>query len=302
MVESNSHPLLSVVVCTYNRSLWLRNCLNSLERPCADAGLVEVVIVDNNSSDDTRMVAESFTSRLLNYRYVFEPSQGLAYARNRGYKEARGEYVGYVDDDARVQSDWVNEVVKFIADHPKVVGVGGPYRAYSTIPIPEWFPKEYGCYGLGDEIRVIRESESISGTNMIFRKIALEELGGFNPRLGMTGDKMSYGEETHLIRRMKMKGMDIFYCPAIVVEHAVLPHKFSLWWLLKSNFSNGKDWVSAFEYRSSAMAYFPVLMRGLFGAMAKFFSCNERYFKARIYRSTATLSWQIGVFTRLMGF
>ena len=293
-------PILSVIVCTYNRSFWMRNCLESLVEQCRDESRVEVLIVDNNSTDDTRTVAEEYTARLPNFRYLLEQVQGLSHGRNRGYREARGELVAYIDDDARAHPDWVISIIRFFEIHPQVTGVGGPYNAFSTVSIPDWFPSEYGRRSLGSETRAIRDNEWISGTNMIFRKQALEEIGGFDTGLGMAGNKISYGEETNLVRRMRANGMQIYYCPTIVVDHVIMPYKLSLRWLLQSNYSNGKDGVKTFEYKGNAITYLPALIRGLLLVPVKFFTCNERYFKTRIYRSVSQLYWQLGFFVKLL--
>lgn len=293
-------PVLSVVVCTYNRSFWLRNCLNSLEKPCADGSMAEVLIVDNNSSDDTREVATEYTLRLPNFRYVFETAQGLSHARNRGYKEAQGEYVAYIDDDAQAHADWVTVIIRFFEVTPQASGVGGPHEGFSTVEIPPWFPKEMTCRSLGNETREIRDGEWISGTNMVFRKTALEEMGGFNTEIGMTGDKVSYGEETNLVIRMRERGMQIYYCADMVVDHAVLPHKISLWWLLKSRFANGYDGINTFGRRFNVITYLPYLMRQLVIAMISLVCSREPYFKARIYQSFRRLFWDLGYFVRLM--
>ena len=292
--------MLSVIVCTYNRSFWMRNCLESLVSQCRDESRIEVLIVDNNSTDDTRNAAEEYTSRLPNFRYVLEQAQGLSHGRNRGYREARGELVAYIDDDARAHDDWIESIIQFFETHTQVTGVGGPYNAFSTVPIPDWFPREYGRRSLGNDTRAIRDDEWISGTNMIFRKQALEEIGGFDTGLGMAGNKISYGEETNLVRRMRAKGMQINYCPTIVVDHVIMPYKLSLRWLLKSNYSSGKDGVKTFEYKGNAITYLPALIRGLLLALVRFFTCNEKYFKTRIYRSASQLYWQLGFFVKLL--
>ena len=293
-------PKLSIIVCTYNRSFWLRNCLRSLEQSCADGSEVEVLIVDNNSSDDTKTVAAEYMARLRNFRYVLETAQGLSHARNRGFTEARGKYVAYIDDDAQAHADWVPAIIRFFETTPQASGVGGPYEGFSTIEIPPWFPKEMTCRSLGNETREIRDGEWINGTNMVFRKTALEQVGGFDTGLGMVGDKVSYGEETNLVLRMKALGMLVYYCADMVVDHAVLPYKISLWWLLKSRFANGYDGVKTFGRRFNVITFLPYLMRQLAIAVACLAVSREPYFKARIYQSFSRLFWHLGYFVRLM--
>lgn len=293
-------PMLTIVVCTYNRSDWLLGCLSSLESQCNDE-LVEVLVVDNNSTDATASVTHKFTDRLPNFKYIFEGTQGLSRARNRGFKEASGKYVAYIDDDARADLGWKEEIINFFETHSDAVGVGGQHRAFSSVPIPKWFPKEFGSRSLGDETRMLQKDEWISGLNMAFMKSALIEVGGFDTSIGMTGEKVSYGEETQLILRMLRRGMKVYYCAEMQVEHAILPHKLKLRWLLRSRFANGYDGVSTFNYLGTATSYLPKLADSLMRALMLFVRSKERYLKTRIYRSMARLCWDLGFFVKLMG-
>lgn len=294
-------PKLSVIVCTYNRSSWLRRCLASLEPQCSDGGVVEVLIVDNNSPDDTRKVAEEYTSRMQHFRYIYEKAQGLSHARNRGYRESRGQFVAYLDDDAKAHADWVASIIQFFETLPEASGVGGPYKSFSPVPPPLWFPKEYGCWSLGAKTRKLKENEYVNGANMAFTKQALIALGGFDTTIGMTGSKVSYGEETNLTMRMRECGRSVYYCPKMVVDHAILPYKQHLGWLLKSSFANGYDGVTTLNYQGGARAYLGVLIRQTLVAGRQFLFSKERYVRTRLYRSLGPLLWHIGFFIRLIG-
>lgn len=301
MTVINSAPVLSVVVCTYNRADLLSGCLESLAGQTVDKHVYEVIVVNNNSTDTTQEIAESFTRREQNFRVVVEASQGLSKARNRGFKEARGQFVAYIDDDAKANPDWVRATAHFFEIHPEASGAGGPYKAFSPVPIPEWFPEEYGSKSLGNETRLLQKGESISGTNMAFRKSALIEVGGFDAALGMTGDKVSYGEEAQLTRKMLERGMEIFYCTEMCVDHAILPYKLSLRWLLRSSFANGYDCVAAFNYPGSARTFLPSLVRSAKYALHSFLFSREKHLKARLYRSGGQLMWHLGFFVKLTG-
>jgi hypothetical protein len=149
---------------------------------------------------------------------------------------------------------------------------------------------------------LLQKGEWINGTNMAFKKNALLEVGGFDTSIGMSGTKMSYGEETHLILKMLGHGMRIYYCAEMCVEHAILPYKLKLHWLLRSNFSNGYDGVVTFGYKGNARAFLPSLMRSLMNALTMLVFCKERHLKTRIYRSMGPLFWNFGFFARLIGW
>ncbi|OGB33307.1 MAG: hypothetical protein A3F78_16565 [Burkholderiales bacterium RIFCSPLOWO2_12_FULL_61_40] len=291
-------PLLTIVVCTYNRADLLKICLDSLVAQELDQDF-EVIVVDNNSSDYTAEVVLAFTQKSNYFRYIFEPQQGLSYARNRGAAEAGADLVAYIDDDARAWPDWAQSIVAFFEQHSKVAAVGGPYLSYCTAAIPDWFPREYGTWSLGSKSRALGEGEWINGTNMIYRRDVLSMMGAFDTSIGMRGEELSYGEETHLLRRMKSAGHLIYYHPDIVVEHAILPHKLSLGWLLQSCYANGYDGVQTLGYQGRWMLYLSKMPLHMGLALFRFIFTCEPFMRARIYRALGPLLWRLGFLARL---
>lgn len=307
MGAAHSEPVaggvrISVVVCTFNRSSLLRECLAGLAAQAGPATQSEVLVVDNNSADDTAEVAQSYCRRYPWFRSFGERQQGLAYARNRGWAEARGEYVAFIDDDARPCADWLRAIGRFADSHPQVEAFGGPYHAFTQTPMPEWFPRDYGCWDLGPEVRTLANSEYLNGTNMVFRRSLLQAMGGFDATLGMRGGELAYGEETELMMRMHRQGMPIYYVPAIQVEHAVLDYKMRLGWLLKSAYRNGRSGprLHGGRGRDNVLRYSVSLAYGLVRALCALLSNRERHAKARIYRSLGPLMWQVGYFVGLV--
>jgi len=104
--------MISVIVCTYNRASYLQKTLTSFfEQTCLGAVDHELLVIDNNSSDDTPQVVEEFKAR-PGARYIFERRQGLCCARNRGVAESRGEIVAFLDDDVIVDKNWLASLRK----------------------------------------------------------------------------------------------------------------------------------------------------------------------------------------------
>jgi glucosyl-dolichyl phosphate glucuronosyltransferase len=241
MVFIMVEKIVSVVVCTYNRLDLLKKCLDSLVEQSVNKKNFEVLVIDNNSTDNTKKLTKKYVKKHNNFNYFLEKNQGLSYARNRGYKEAKGKYVAYIDDDAIADKKWVEEIILFTKRKSKINVFGGPYYRYSINKFPNWFPKNYGIHTLGNKEKIINISnEFISGSNMIFKKKILEKLNGFNINLGMKGSSIGYGEETNILFRLNKVNEKIFYVPKIKVKHLVADYKMSLIWLLKSNFGIGR--------------------------------------------------------------
>jgi len=240
-MDEIGQPLISVVVCTYNRSDLLHGCLESLIDQTLDKGLFEVIVVNNNSTDKTQSIAEEFAINEPNFKVVMEPNQGLSHARNRGWVEANGEYVGFIDDDCRVPIQWLS-IAKEIIDRENPDVFGGPYFAFYNSPKPAWFKDSYGSHVQGDEARALAYDEYLDGANIFFRLFLLQDLGGFDTQLGMSGNKIAYGEETALMKLIHAERPDklIYYDPRLYVYHLVQAQKMNLFWIMRSRFSGGR--------------------------------------------------------------
>lgn len=107
----------TVAVCTWNRAALLPGALERLARVRPPPGAWEVLVVDNNSTDDTESVLEAFAGRLP-LRRAFEPEQGLSHARNTAVRLARGDYIVWTDDDALVDADWLTAYGRAVEQHP----------------------------------------------------------------------------------------------------------------------------------------------------------------------------------------
>ena len=246
--ESSFSPLISVVVCTYNRAKLLAGVLKTLCEQGLGASDYEVIVVDNNSNDDTPMTVERFCSQYANIQYYFEPHQGLSQARNLGWQEANGEYVAYIDDDCLASRRWL-EVAKDIITARTPLAFGGPYFAYSNSPKPRWFKDSYGSHVQGTTARWLSENEYLDGGNFFVRRELLESLGGFDINFGMSGGRIGYGEETALLRKIRTtrQGELIYYDPRLYVHHLVAARKMNLRWIMRQRFITGRDCHRVFE-------------------------------------------------------
>lgn len=289
-------PKISVIVCTYNRSEFLPGCLQSLVEQALESDFFEVIIVNNNSTDNTIEIASHFTSKYNNIRMIEELNQGLSHARNRGWQEAKGEYVAYIDDDALASSDWLYHIKSFIDRQPTVLAFGGPYTSYSLVSAPDWFPADYGSHSLGEEERpIVVGSEWISGTNMIFKKKLFYDIGGFNENLGMTGSNISYGEEINFFIKLNNRKIIIYYVPTIVVKHLIAEYKMKLSWLLLSAYKVGRCYNMTFYSERSFINCISNVIACLLVGINKYLNFEEKHFKHKIYVSFNQLFIEFGV-------
>lgn len=239
-------PKISVVICTFNRADLLVSALESVCVQTISAFVYEVIIVDNNSTDNTNIIVGDFCRQHINIRYYREPQQGLSYARNRGWREARGQYVAFLDDDARASPDWLETAFDcFCRVRPEPLAIGGKILPAYDTPKPKWFHDDLEVRSFGEDPRFLRTGESFSGSNVVFRRDVLEDYGGFDVTVGVKGPYLSVGEETALFARIWQDKPDacFYYSPSMVVYHSVPEYKMTVWYSLKRSFVTGQAWM-----------------------------------------------------------
>ena len=197
-------PRVSVVVCTYNGARTIRDCFEGLERLAYPD--YEVIVVDDGSTDSTAAIAREYDCRLIQTE-----NRGLASARNTGLKEATGEIIAYIDDDAYPDPHWLTYLAAtFLSTSHSAVG--GPNIAPpGDGPIAECVARAPG--GPVHVLLSDREAEHIPGCNMVFRKARLEAIGGFDPQFRTAGD------DVDVCWRLQERGWTLGFSAAAVVWH-----------------------------------------------------------------------------------
>ena len=216
---------LTILVCTHNRADLLRGALESLEGQNLSGEQFEVLVVDNASTDHTpAVVAEVGARGRIDIRCLHEAQLGLDAARNRGVKEAGGEIIAFLDDDARARSDWAEEVLAGFARHDASV-LGGRVDLIWDVPRPAWFSDVLLRYLIhcdyGPEVVAVASPPWLYGTNVAFRKSLFEEIGLFRLDLDRKGASLMGGGDTEFFERAHARGHRLLYLPSLVVRHLV---------------------------------------------------------------------------------
>jgi glycosyltransferase involved in cell wall biosynthesis len=216
----------SIVIATYNRAADLRGTLQSLAALQAD-GPWEVLVVDNNSPDDTRdVVAEAARSFPVPLRYLFEKQQGRSPALNCGIAAAGGEIIVTTDDDVRVPPDWLNQAAAGL-ERMECDYVGGRVMPIWGGPRPAWLPdhggKQWAVIALLDYGDAPLEfgNRVPLGVNMAFRRTAFERAGGFDPHTGRRAGTLLGQEVREWCIRARKSGVRGFYIPELSLRHII---------------------------------------------------------------------------------
>lgn len=242
-MNNDYHQVLSkkitIIICTYNRNEILKECLESVAHQTVSPENYDVLVVDNNSTDNTYAIAHQFEKGFHNIRVIKELKQGLSYARNRGYQEVQTPWVSYVDDDAKAYPNYVERAL-WVIENYDFDCFGGMYYAWHKYGKPKWLPKNFGNKKpVQREVGIMKKGYA-SGGVIVFKKNVLEQLNGFPVNLGMKGKKISYGEETYLQIKMKEQGFILGFDPELKIDHLVAKNKLHPWWHVKSHYKQGE--------------------------------------------------------------
>jgi glycosyltransferase involved in cell wall biosynthesis len=223
---------ISIIVCTRNRTQYLKHCLQALLE--LDYPNYEIIVVDNApSNDDTFQLAQQ-----LPVRYVREDRPGLDWARNRGIAEARYNIVAFTDDDAQVDRYWLNAINHAFAE-PEVMAVTG-YVAPAELETNAQclFEFDYGGMGHGFQRRVIQRNHLSDrdllwassfgvGVNMAFRREVFAQIGPFDVALDVGTPSHGAGD-VEMFHRLVAQGYTLVYEPSMLVWHTHRRHRAAL--------------------------------------------------------------------------
>lgn len=216
---------ITTIVCTRNRSASLIRCLKSIEEALSllHDMKAEIVIVNNNSSDDTASRIEEF-SRQCRFKImpVFEGQAGVSRARNAGISRATGDVLFFTDDDCCVDKNYYIDGLKHIVNKEQIILVGGRVLLGNkedspTTIQPCEYPRSWSCNKPAGSDGPLRGG-MILGCNFATTRAILDKIGGFDNRLG-PGTGVPAGEDTDLFFRAYLAGADIKYYPDMTVYH-----------------------------------------------------------------------------------
>lgn len=247
---------ISVIVCTYNRCQSLAKALDSIAaQVLPDSFEWEILVVNNNSRDQTREVVQDFCRRYPGrFRYFFEPIPGLSYARNTGIREARGDVVAFTDDDVTVESNWLLKLTCSLHG-TEWAGAGGKIVPANAFSPPRWLPLDgphnlRGMLTLFDLGEIAGElGQAPFGANMAFRKEVFESYGNFRTDLGRSPSSMMCNEDTEFGRRLMAAGERLRYEPSALVYHPVPASRLKKEYFLTFWFNYGRASVREMKKR-----------------------------------------------------
>jgi len=220
-------PNISVIICTYNRANFISEALESLARQTLSSAHFEIIVVNNNCTDNTEQICRNFKQNQteLDFNYVIETNQGLSFARNRGIAESKYEILTYIDDDAYAKPKFLTTIRNFFIQNPATVGIGGRVIPRYEVEEPQWMNPYLDGFvaklDMGDKQKRFGKKQYPVGCNMTYTKEILLTVGGFNNRLKWRADDKYIGIKVREISD------EVYYLPNLEVEHSIDAYRTS---------------------------------------------------------------------------
>jgi glucosyl-dolichyl phosphate glucuronosyltransferase len=243
-------PRITVAVCTWNRAQSLRRALDSIFTAMdALRQPVQLVVVNNNCTDDTDEVVKALAGRGHLLTYVRESRAGLAHARNAAIRAAVGEHIVWTDDDVLVSVNWLKSYARAFAANPEAAFFGGPIRPMFETKPPAWlasgWPHVSGIYAvrdLGDQPRTISEHRQLPyGANFAVR-MDLQRRFRYDTRLGRRPDNYWLcGEELEVLTRLLEERRTGRWVPQAEVMHCICRERQTLGYVIRHAFGSGQS-------------------------------------------------------------
>jgi len=200
----------SLIIPTFNRYASLRKCLSSILQLNDKLSDVEIIVVDDGSSDDTEEIVIYFKEKFNQFVYYSQKNKGPAAARNKGAELSKGEYIIFIDDDCTVTENWLSSVKKFYYVNPEASGVGGKIINIVKNDFSE-FSQRFGDFLVSCSKEKNMEVEYIVSCNSSFKKNDFLEIKGFDEKFIWAG-----AEDRDLCLKLKERGHKIYFDDDIV--------------------------------------------------------------------------------------
>lgn len=181
IIASNNQPVVSIIICTYNRANYLNNCISSILKQTNKQW--EIIIVDDGSNDDTFNIVNPFIQASFNIKYIKHKNIKLALSRNVGLLLATGSYITFLDSDDTFRENHIESRLEYMNANINVDLIYGGVDLSEEIFVPDFYKPDF----------LINVKECVLGSTFFGKRHVFHDLGGF--------ENLSYGEDTEFLER-----------------------------------------------------------------------------------------------------
>ncbi|HXS37177.1 MAG TPA: glycosyltransferase [Flavipsychrobacter sp.] len=223
----------SIIICCYNSAIRLETTLHHVSQlNVPDNTDVELIVIDNGSTDDTAIIAQSIWQSLsapFILRILSEPNSGLSNARMLGILNAEYEYLLFCDDDNWLSKNYLAEALKIIEPNPSIGMLGGFGRGFSEMEMPAW-SNQFKIYGCGEQAEAIGEAKALYGAGVILRRSVFNKLKNAGYKFILSDRKrniLTSGGDYELGYAVRLAGYKLWYDNSLNFTHFLPSERFS---------------------------------------------------------------------------
>ena len=254
--------LLTVAICSFNGAERLPKVLEHIANQKISNGITfDVMFVDNNCTDNSLQVVESFWSSLrtnISLTIIHEPRQGLCYAREAAIHGCTSPIIVFCDDDNWLEPDYLCQVVSIMESNRLIGALGGASVVASSAPVPAWFPLEAQSYAVGFQsyysaLTDVTDRGFLWGAGLALRTDILKQCYsiGVKPLLtGRVGRKQLAGDDSEICLWIILAGYRLYFSPSLKFTHFIPHSRLSLDNLsaMKSGFRASSAYLDSYRF------------------------------------------------------
>ena len=231
---------ISIVIPAYNEEHYIGPCIQSVQEQHSE-DIFEIIVVDNGSTDETMTTAKKFHGVIV----LHEPKKGPSHARQRGFMEAKGDYIAFIDADTRVPAGWINKIKNEFAKDQNLVCLSGPFRYYDLPPMQKFFAEL--LWSISAKPTYWLTGFMALFANCVIKRAALAQIGGLDTTIAF------YGDDTNLAWRLSKVGKVKFLMEFYILGSG---RRLAKEGLIKTFFVYGISYLSvAFFHKPPAKGY-----------------------------------------------
>ncbi len=282
--------VLSITICTYNRIEYLKKCLKSILDQTQGSKIIEINIIDNNSTDTTKDYVTELQKKFPEVNYFIEKRQGISFARNLSFEVCKGMFLAFVDDDAVINKNWLEALLNELKNQNENIIYGGPiYPKFENEP-EKWIDKNYFVreFKVSDGfLGTIKSKEGFSGGNMCIAKKLFLKSEKFNTEIGMTGGNLGLGEEPDFFYKLIKKNKDVklYNISEMSITHSEAYYKLEKEYLKERIILNANQFAKRTLFHENLITSIIILkikvfiqfLKLLFSLVLQFFIPNHKF-------------------------
>lgn len=228
---------ISIIICCYNSASRLPETIKHIGLQKVQKSLEwEVIVVNNNSSDNTSEVAETEAKKYDQikdkFRIVDEPKPGLSFARQKGVNESKFEVILFCDDDNWLDESYIQIAYDIMSKNEKIGALGGQGEAVGEVAFPDWWEDYMGGYAVGkqgEKTGDISERKYLWGSGLCLRKSLFIEIFNNLPSLltDRKGDELTSGGDSEICMRILAIGYILYYDERLTYKHFITANRLT---------------------------------------------------------------------------